>query len=243
MAKLNQIIAVEKGVKNTTASTLTDVHHKLQKADLTRGLQRTYQPIDDMGEKIPGENKQVQLRATDAIAEVTVALTKLFDVTAAKEWANGEAKADIVVDGKVLVAAVPATYLLFLEKQLVDIHTFVEKLPVLDSGEVWTYDANDGLHKTAAATSNRTQKMPRVIVKYEATKEHIAQTELLYEDKSVGQWHTVNVSGALPATRVKQLRERVVKLQEATKFAREEANGITVTDHKVGEIIFGYLFA
>lgn len=41
---------------------------------------------------------------------------------------------------------------------------------------------------------------------------------------------------------VNELLDRVVKLQHAVKFAREEANGIEVEDQKVGAAVFGYLF-
>jgi hypothetical protein len=46
----------------------------------------------------------------------------------------------------------------------------------------------------------------------------------------------------VPAARVRALIERVTKLQDAVKFAREEANVTDVTDRKVGDAIFGYLF-
>lgn len=49
----------------------------------------------------------------------------LFDVTATKDWANCEARADVTVDGWVLVSAVPVSCLLFLEKRLTDIYAFV----------------------------------------------------------------------------------------------------------------------
>ena len=58
----------------------------------------------------------------------------------------------------------------------------------------------------------------------------------------VGHWRTVKFSGALPATRVTELTERVRKLQEAVKYAREEANSVEVEEQKVGESIFNYLF-
>jgi hypothetical protein len=47
----------------------------------------------------------------------------------------------------------------------------------------------------------------------------------------------------MPATRVAELVERVRTLQEAVKFAREEANGLEVAEQKVGEKLFNYLFA
>jgi hypothetical protein len=64
-----------------------------------------------------------------------------------------------------------------------------------------------------------------------------------YEDIVVGFWRTVKFSGALPARRVNELAERVERLQEAVKFAREEANNLEVQDQKVGEKIFQFLFA
>ena len=53
---------------------------------------------------------------------------------------------------------------------------------------------------------------------------------------------TVKFSGALPAQRIHDLLTRVEKLQEAVKFAREEANSMTVEDQKIGGKVFQYLF-
>jgi thioredoxin-like negative regulator of GroEL len=52
----------------------------------------------------------------------------------------------------------------------------------------------------------------------------------------------VRFSGALPATEVRAMLERVTKLREAVKMAREAANGIETTDQHVGEAVLGYLF-
>ena len=111
---------------------------------LLAGIARTYRPKDEEGETFPPESTRVQIKANDIIRQTTEALTKLFDATAAKDWTNCQAKADVVVDGQTLLEQVPATYLLFLEKQLVDLHTFVKKLPVLDASETWTFDASEG---------------------------------------------------------------------------------------------------
>ncbi len=242
MTKLNQIIAIEKGVKNTAFSELTEAHHQLQKPTLLSGISRTYRPKDEEGETLPPESTRVQVRGEEVIRATAETLTRLFDVTATKEWANCEAKGDVTVDGAVLLKDVPATYLLFLEKQLVDMHTFVKKLPVLDASETWIYDAGSDSFATEAVQTVKTKKIPRNHVKAEATEHHAAQVEVYYEDVSVGYWRTVKFSGALPAKRVNDLLERVEKLQTAVKFAREAANGLEVTDHKVGATVFQYLF-
>ncbi len=243
MAKLNQIIAVEKGVKSKAYSELTEAHHALQKSALLAGIARTYQPKDEEGEQYPPESTRVQVRAEEILRETAATLTRLFDVTATKDWANCEAKADVRVDGEVLLPAVPATYLLFLEKQLTDLHTFVSKLPVLDAAETWNFDQAADCWATDPVQTTKTKKIPRNHVKAEATEKHPAQVEVYYEDVVVGHWRTVKFSGSLPASRVKELLDRVDKLQQAVKFAREEANNTEVTDRQIGERVFAYLLS
>src|SRR3954467_2151941 len=118
MTRLNQIVAVEKGIKGRSFQELTEAHHALQKSGLLSGISRTYRPKDEEGEQLPPESTRVQVKADDAIRKTVEILTELFDVTATKDWANCKATANVVVDGNTLVSDVPVTYLLFLEKQL-----------------------------------------------------------------------------------------------------------------------------
>ena len=195
-----------------------------------------------MGEQLPPEPTRVQVSAADVLVDVQRTLTRLFDVVLTQDTANAGAKADVVVDGHAILRDVPVTYLLFLEKKLVDLHTFVDKLPVLDPAEDWEFDEARGCYASAAVQTVRSKKVPRNHVKAEATDRHPAQVEVYTEDVPVGRWTTTKLSGALPATRVKELREQVTKLQEAVKFAREQANSVTITDAKAGDAVFGYLF-
>jgi hypothetical protein len=242
VAKLNQIIAVEKGVKAKAHQELTAAHQNVQKPALLSGISRTYQPKDEEGEQLPPESTRVQLKAEDVLRDTAAALTRLFDVTATKDWANCVARADVTVDGRVLLREVPVSYLLFLEKQLVDLYTFVRKLPVLDASESWAQDPSTDWWKTETVRTIRTKKVPRNHVKAEATEKHPAQVEVYYEDVPVGYWTTVKFSGALPARRVNELSERVEKLQQAVKFAREEANAAEIQDQRAGDAVFAYLF-
>jgi hypothetical protein len=241
--KLNQTIAIEKSVKSQALQELTEAHHALQKAALLAGISRTYRPKDEEGEQLPPEATRVQIKTEEIIRKTTETLTKLFDVVATKDWANCQARADIIVDGQKLLGDVPTTHLLFLEKQLTDLHTFIKKLPVLDAAETWTFDPSADCWATEAVLTVKTKKIPRNHVKAEATEHHPAQVEVYYEDVTVGHWRTVKFSGALPARRVNELLARVEKLQEAVKFAREEANSLEVENARTGEAILGYLFA
>jgi hypothetical protein len=165
MAKLNQVIAIEKGTKSRTFQELTEAHQALQKPALLSGISRTYRPKDEEGEQLPPESTRVQEKAEDVIRTTVASLTKLFDVTATKDWTNCKARADVVVDGQTLLSQVPATYLLFLEKQLVDLHTFVRKLPVLDASEAWSFDPSADCWATEPVQTTRTKKIPRNHVK------------------------------------------------------------------------------
>ncbi|MBA9005140.1 MULTISPECIES: DUF7873 family protein [Thermomonospora] len=242
MARLNQIIAVEKGVKGKAVQELAQAQQRLQQPAPLAGISRTYQPKDEEGEQLPPESTRVQVKAEDVLRQLAGTLTRLFDVTATKDWANCTAKADVTVDGRTVLRDVPVTYLLFLEKQLKDLHAFVKRLPVLDAAEAWTYDPSTDVWRTEPVRTVKTKKVPRNHVKAEATDKHPAQVEVYYEDVPVGYWTTVKFSGALPAQRVNELLDRVEKLQAAVQFAREEANGAEVTDQNVGQAVFDYLF-
>lgn len=243
MPKLNQIIAIEKGTKTQTSRDLTDAHHMLQKGPLLTGLSRTYRPKDEEnGERFPAEFTRVQVRAAEQINKVAEVLTKLFDITLTKDTSNCNAKADVTVDGKVLLKDAPVTYLLFLEKQLVDLHTFVKKLPVLDPSEDWHHDDAQDCWATSPSMSIKTKKVLRNHVKAEATDKHPAQVEVYNEDIVIGEWKAIKFSGALQQKEINACLSRVERLQEAVKFAREAANSAEAQDQKVGKEVFDYVF-
>lgn len=240
--KLNQVIAIEKGTKTRTFSELSENHHNVQKTELLMGITRNYKPKDDDGDKLPSETTKVQVRSNDVIKRTCETLAKYFDITATKDWANCEAGANIMVDGKPLLENVPVTYLLFLEKQLTDIHTFIKKLPTLDPSETWRFDEAQDCWATEPTDTTKTKKVPRNHVKAPATDKHPAQVDVYHEDIVVGTWRTTKYSGALPATRVAELLERTEKLRDAVKVAREEANGQIAKEITVGKKIFDFLF-
>lgn len=242
MAQLNQIIAVMNGKKKRTSEVLTEAYHLLQKRELLSGLTRTYQPLSDDGEPQPDERKNAQCSVPQVISAVKASLGELLNIVATQDNANTLAKADIVVDGKVIVPGVPVTHLLFLEHQLTDLHTFVSKLPTLDPAETWAFDTNTNQFRSEPAKVNRTKKVPRVLVKYEATDKHPAQTETYAEDITIGTYTTTKFSGCIPAQDRDEMLGRVRNLQDAVKVAREKANSIEVENIKEADAILNYVF-
>lgn len=241
--KLNQVLAVEKGIKTRTYSALTEMHKAAQVAALFNGFSKTYEPVNEAQLPQAPQSQKVQKSAETILAEAKKSLIELFDVTATKDWGNQQAKADLVVDGQKLLTGVPATYLLFLDKQLSDLRDLVGKMSELDPAIDWSKDPNSGLFKSNPVQTQTTQKVQEALVKYPATDKHPAQTELITVDKVVGHWFTVKQSGAIPASRKKELLERIQKLLDAVKVALEDANMTRVDDQYTGASVLGYIFA
>jgi hypothetical protein len=229
MPVLHQILAVEKGAKNRATSLLTEIHKANQKDNLFNGQTREYHPFNSDGENLAGENVLVQRNAPDVFKQVQKVLGELFTVTAQRDYTNCNARADVKLDdGTVLVKDAPATYLLFLEKQLVDVRTLINEMPVLDPAYTWVLDENSNLFRSNTVESTRTVKMEAALVLLEPTKEHPGKAEKVVRDVGVGTWKTTKVSGALKTPRKSELLERVEEVLKAVKFAREQANTVEV---------------
>lgn len=243
MPKLNQILAIEKNKKTLLHQEISALHHATQKPALMNGHHRAYQSKEEDGETFADDVQNVQYLHADVIAQVSEKLAILMDVTATKDWSNCSARADVVVNGEVFLPQVPVTFLLFLEKELHDVHTFVTKMVELDPGETWSPDPNSGQYRSEPVRTHKTKKLQRPIVLYDATEHHPAQTQLITEDVVIGHWVTTKFSGAIARPKKKALLTRIQQLEDAVKFAREEANARNADQQHLGSKILGYIFA
>src|SRR5690242_14128425 len=103
MAKLNQVLAIEKGIKTRVYAEFSDLHQATQKPALMNGFHKSYQPRKEEDETYPPESQKVQHQSTDVLDRVAVSLAELFDITATKDWTNCTARADVQIEGKVLL--------------------------------------------------------------------------------------------------------------------------------------------
>lgn len=241
MPKLNQIVAIESGIKTETGRNISDIYKTIQKENLFNGFVKKYTPKDDEGDIYPDEQVSIVGNIKSIIDEFQKNIGKLLDITLTKDVGNTEAFSDIVVDGNVVLESVPVTYLLSLEKQLIDIKTFISKLPILDESEEWWFDEQSSIWKTNGVKTNKTKKISKPIVLYEATKEHPAQVQLAQEDIIIGAWNTIKMSSCIKSSERIKMLENVTKLLEAVKFARERANSIAV-EKKTAETLLNYIF-
>lgn len=240
--KLNQVLAVERNTKSKANSELTKLH-RASNTDLFNGFSRKYNTQEEGGETFPAEQKLVQFKAEETLKKIERTLSGLFDITATKDAANQSAVATVIVAGEELLTGVPATTLLFLEKQLHDLNTFVGKMPILDPQFTWKKDEAVNLFKADSQKTTKTKKVHKPIVLHPATKEHPAQTQLVQEDVIVGHWTKELHSGAFTEERRRSVTDRIETLQKAVKYAREAANNVKAPDVFIGEKVFGYLFS
>lgn len=237
MPKLNQIIALVNGKKKIATDTITAAYHSIQKPELLNGVARNYRPKDDDGEQLPPEQKLVQVRVKSLLESVMPVLADTWDMVATQDVANTETGVEILPG----YPKVPVTYLLYLEKQLTDMMTFISKLPTLDPAEEWEFDVDRGVY-TSSSETTRTKKVPKVVVLYEATKEHPAQVQVVNEDVTAGYWKTTKLSGAIPAAKRNLLLANCQTLKDAVIVAREKANNYDVENVSIGKLLIGSIF-
>lgn len=241
--RLTQILAIEGDAKRTTKNVIDAGYHAIQRQDPLKGQSRRWQKKDDDAPEFPDESTIVQNRVPEIISDVREAFRRLIDVTATRDEANTRAKADVVLNGTTILSGIPATTLLWLEKQLMDLRTFLTHLPVLDPAETWTWDEEQGIWITAESRAHRTAKVVKSLVLYPATDRHPAQVDKITEDVIIGYWVTRKFSGAIPRVRKEALIQRAGDLLAAVKKAREAANMVTVSDQAIGQVLMHHVFS
>lgn len=241
--KLHQLLAISNGEKSRAKSDLDKCMRAFGQAGLFYGMNREFRAIDDEGPKLPRERTKVQLTVGQLLEDVMRTTGNEFNVEYQKDCTNQEAKADVIIDGKILVHSAPVSFLLYLEKQLNQLMGLVKAIPLLDTADDWNYDTNAGTFKTDPQEKLKTQKKQKPIVMYEATDKHPAQVQMVSEDVPVGSWVETKESGAVPATDGKKAFLRVQELLKAVQTAREEANSQEVVAFDdVGDAILNHVF-
>jgi hypothetical protein len=249
MPKLHHVLAIETSTKTKVAEKLTAIYKAFQKPDLFNGHVKSWTPKDSNQESttyemLPDERREVQQNANASLKVIRELQSELFDLTLQRDATNMLAKADVVVDGVVILKDAPVTYLLWLSHQLDDLHTEVKKVPTLDPAEKWSFDRDQNLYATPSSEQIRTKKLQVPLVLYPPTKEHPAQVKEITQDVITGTWKTIKYSSAMPVDERDKLLTRVEKLQHAVKQARETANDIEVAKGlaSAGKAVFDFVF-
>jgi hypothetical protein len=144
----------------------------------------------------------------------------------------------------IIIKGLPATSLLELEKRMVEIQALVNAIPTLDPAKGFVVDPHKaGTYKAREITKERKKKTNAVLVMYQATKEHPAQTQLVSEDIPVGKIREFEWSGLITPAEKADMINRVEILSRAIRKARSRANEVVVdTNKKIGSVLVRYAF-
>jgi hypothetical protein len=240
--QLHELLAVLQSKKSSSSKAFEEITNQFSKhSDRYDGMVRTYQPVKDDDEVLPPESKELGDRVTEKLDFVMEIFRDYFDVAMQIETTNQTARADIVVDGEAILFEIPATGLLFLEKQFKAIRTIINRVPTLDPAERWHWDEDNQVHTSEESKTVRPKKIFRNHVVSKATKEHPEQVQVYTEDVTIGTWTKKRFSGKITVFEKSQLMARVDKLINAIVQARQRANSVVISPINVGDVLWSWL--
>lgn len=239
--RLNAHLANDLRRRRAAHETITNLHRSTQNESTMTGLVKVYTPATEDGLPFPPESKKLQLRAGDAIRQVSEALVSLLDTTAVKDYSNTTARADVVVNGQVLVPNAPVTFLLSVEKELRDMRIFFQKFYELDPSQDWTFDAANGIHKTSPVITQKTTKVMKPVVIVPTSDKFPAQVKDQEHVEIMGTWSTTHLSGGISPAEKEMILRRITQVEEAVKTARERANLVEITRIEVGQNLMDFI--
>ena len=245
MAKLHELIAVEKDRKATAAKIIEETGVTFSKKQtLFAGFTRVYEAKTEDTEKFDSEESQVVTTVPEKLDYFDGHLVSLLDVIYQKELTNIEAKADVVIkdkntDQEIKIAeGVPVSALVQFENLLEAVRNKVyDSIPTLDPKNVWEQDKQAGIGrwKTKETRKRKTKKVQDFMVVIQPTKEHPGQIKEVTKDVYMGDWVETHFSGMISPAEKSDLLSRVSVLIEAVKQARARANCIDVKSSHIGK--------
>lgn len=248
MGKLHELLAVEGNystqsdkLRTELTATFTHKRHLFEKK-LT-----TFQPLAEGAPTTVEAQSEIQSTVAQEVKWFGDMFVKAVDIAHQIDVANLTAKSDVLdEDGTVIIAGIPATSLLQLEKRIREVQVLAQAIPTLDPAKGFTEDKNagKGIYQARPVTGKRTKKVPKVLVKYEATKEHPAQTEVYHEDEPIGTLQQQEWSSMLTPALKSDILDRCDRLIRAIRKARAKANDTETSqgNNKIGKELLDYMF-
>lgn len=237
MGKLHELLAVEKESVGKMNKMLIEGKETYSKrTDHFSGFVKTLQCFKEEDKHLEAsaeERKEMVTTVYDKLAYVLGSVQDVINLRFQKDRANSKACADLVIDGELLAANVPATTLLSLEDILRELRIMCDMIPTLEPGIKWVDDPNMGKHVKRMAHPEKTLRTKKKNVYVEvakATDKHPAQIREEVQDISIGEYTVEKFSGRISPAEKVVLLDKIEKLAAAVKKARARANEETVPD-------------
>jgi hypothetical protein len=233
-AKLHEVLAAEDTVTQAAQKMLAETNEKFNKhteffTGSTRTLQRlTQSPEDEAIEKSNRRGKNLPTTVPQTVQYAFQYVGKMLDLKLRKHSTNQLARANIMLDGKMLLADVPVDFLLDLEKMIPQWRDMFAKMPTLDPSKEWVEQQKHVWKTKDAVVSAQTEKVTHPVVLAPATDKHPAQVKESSKDVVVGVFSDLTFSGAATSQQKADVMALCDKLYVAVKEARMRANSTEV---------------
>ncbi len=245
--KLHELLAVESAHETQAAKCAAELSDTFQKKRHHFEEKRiVFFPNGEGQSAVTETQSDIQTTVSTELTWIGGFIKKSWDASYQVAEANTKARADIVLeDGTTLAKDIPATALLELEKRVTQLQNLLTNIPTLDPTKGFKADSQrgKGIYQAREISKPRTKKEKKVIVKYEATKEHPAQTEILDQDTTVGRIQEQEWSSLITPAEKADLLGRVEILGRAVRRARSRANEVDVDkDAQIASNLLKYVF-
>jgi len=167
-----------------------------------------------------------------------------WDTLHTKELTNQTAKADVVVDGVVVIANAPAVFLLGLENKLKRLREVYDAIPTLPPGFEYVLDPESGagVYKLKEPIKDvKVVKATKHVQLKQSTDKHPDTWVTTETTENIGEYTNQKFYGVLSVADKAALLLRYDKFLMAVKDARQRANDVQVVQGNSAEAIFRYL--
>lgn len=244
--KLHELLAADTTAKGQSDKCRSDLlttfdkkkHHFSEKVV-------TFTPNVEGAVAITEEQLDIQTTIRKELDWIKGIWSRSIDVDYQIAESNTVARADVILDnGETILANVPATSLLELEKRMGEAHALVMGIPTLDPAKGFKPDPDRGvgIYKAREELKTRTKKVSKVVVLYPHTEQHPAQTQLVPEDIATGTIRSQEWSALITPAEKADMLNRVEELRRAIKQARARANEAEASTLKAGNTLLSYAF-
>lgn len=249
---LHEILAVEQEKKaGAERARSKSIETFRSKQSHFTGIRRTFTPfaVDEERGEQAGERLEAQTNLVKTVMEELQntfgVLSHAIDIGFQLDEANTRAKADIIVDERVLATDVPATFLLQMERRLGEVRALLKEVPTFDPVRRWEIDLSAdkaNVLRSEVVTTIRKQRTRQYNVMVEATKEHPAQVDIVETDKPVGEIKSYEWTGMLSPGKKAALLLQLERLLTGIKQARSRANLTHIEpERKVAKVLLDFL--
>lgn len=239
MTQLHEILAVEKTRSGAAKDSIGETKKKFtNSSQYFAGRSRTLTMFSDSPENaaLQAAESSQQLPTTnvvDTLAYTMALWAQAQDVRATKDLTNTVACADVMMNGAVLLAAVPADTLMGLIAQAKDIKEMLALAPTLDPTKQWL--KNDaGFYMSPVVTSVKSKKEEYGLELSPATDKHPAQVKPSTREVPVGKFEDQVFSTLWTTNQKAAALTWVDDLMAELQAALQRANQVEIKPSKVG---------